>query len=147
MSAPLEMATASAHPAIAGYVRRYTGWQEISPSAARRRETPSADIPLILNLGERFTVRAADAPDAPGDRFGSFVAGIHDRVVETEHPGVSRGVQVDLTPSGARMLLGASMEDLARRTVGLDDVLGAEGPRLVERLADAASQDPTGART
>ena len=131
MGAPLEMATGSPHPGIAGYVRRYTGWREIAPGGVRRCETPSADIPLILNLGDPIAVRSADRP---AERYGSFVAGIHDRVVETEHPGVSHGVQVDLTPLGARMLLGCAMSDVARRTVALSDVLGADGDRLVERI-------------
>ena len=137
MGAPLEMATGSPHPGIAGYVRRYTGWREIAPGAVRRCETPSADIPLILNLGDPFTVRSTDRPGVPAERFGSFVAGVHDRVVETAHPGVSHGVQVDLTPLGARMLLGCGMSDLARRTVALSDVLGRDADRLVERIDDA----------
>ena len=61
--------------------------------------------------------------------------------METEHPGVSRGVQVDLTPLGARMLLGHPMADLARRAVDLDDLIGAEGRRLVDRLVDAGAWD------
>ncbi len=49
------MASGAPHPAIAGYVRRYVGWEEISPGPVRRRENASVDIPLILNLGDPFT--------------------------------------------------------------------------------------------
>ncbi len=135
------MVRAAPHPAIAAHVRGYTGWEEWTAAPMRRRELPSGEIPLILNLGEPFTVGPADGRGAAPARVGSFVAGLHDRAVVTEHPGRSRGVQVDLTPIGARMLLGVPMHALARRTVELEDVIGAEAPRLLERLDDAPGWD------
>jgi len=136
-TASWDMARARPHPAIAAHVRGYTGWDEHTAAPMRRRELPSGDIPLVLNLGAPFTVRPADAPAAAAVRVGSFVAGLHDRAVVTEHPGASCGVQVDLTPIGARMLLGHPMHELARRVVDLDDVVGPGAPRLLERLAAA----------
>lgn len=137
MDERLEAVARPPHPALAGIVRAYTAWDERAAGPVRRREMPSVDVPLILNLGPPFRVREAAAPERRAVSHGSFVAGLHDRAVVTEHPGVSRCVQVDLTPIGARMLLGHPMHALARRVVALDDVLGAEGRRLVDRL-DAA---------
>ncbi len=54
-----------------------------------------------------------------------------------ETPGSQAGIQVNLTPLGAHLLLGLSMHELTNRVVELDDLLGAEGNRLVERLHDA----------
>jgi AraC-like DNA-binding protein len=45
-----------------------------------------------------------------------------------------RGVQVDLNPLAARMIFRESMHSLAREVVALEDLLGAEGPLLEERL-------------
>ena len=55
----------------------------------------------------------------------------------TEHDGVAAGVQVDLTPLGARMLLDGAMHEVAGHVLGLDDVLGRLGAELPERLACA----------
>jgi AraC-like DNA-binding protein len=137
MSGELRMASQAPHPAAAAYVRRYIAWEERSAAPVVRRESASVDIPLILSLGAPFAVRPVAGGGGGAHRVGSFVAGVHDHPVDTEHPGVARGVQVDLSPLGARMLLGIPMSELARRTVDLEDLLGRQARLLVERLADA----------
>src|SRR5206468_3885999 len=66
-----------------------------------------------------------------------FVAGLSDSFTLTEHAGVSRGLQVNFTPFGARLCFGVPMEELTNRAVGLDELLGAEGAQLTVRLAEA----------
>ena len=135
MSEDLRMATAAPHPAVAGVVRRLVAWEEGAGAVpVVRRETASVDVPLILNVGEPFSVRPLGGATAARHR-GAFVAGIHDAPVDTACAGASAGVQVDLSPLGARMLLGVPMSELARRTVDLEDVLGAPARRLLEELA------------
>ncbi len=51
---------------------------------------------LIVNLGPRIEV--------DGTSFGSFMAGLHDRPAITRHHGEQAGVQLNLTPLGARRL-------------------------------------------
>lgn len=67
---------------------------------------------------------------------GSFVAAITDSYGIVEHEGVSHGLQVDLSPLGAYLLLGVAMHELSDLVVGVEDVLGAAAPLLVEALAD-----------
>jgi AraC-like DNA-binding protein len=74
-----------------------------------------------------------------GRSFGSFIAGLHETWVTTEFEREASGVQVNLTPLGAFLLLGRPMHELTNRTLGLDDVLGTEGRVLGERLAAVAS--------
>ncbi len=116
------------HPALAPHVRGgYLGYVERVGAPLRRLEVPHDAIVVILNLGPPLLVGS----EAPALRR-SFVAGLHDRAVVTEHPGEQRGIQLDLTPLGARMLLGLPMRELARRVVDLDAVVPGE---LVDRLA------------
>jgi AraC-like DNA-binding protein len=68
---------------------------------------------------------------------GGFVAGLGDRFAITEHEGRQRGVQVDLTPTGARRLFGIPMSELAGRIVALRDLLPAGQRALTERLSAA----------
>jgi AraC-like DNA-binding protein len=51
------------------------------------------------------------------------------------------GLQVDLTPLGARMALGVPMHELARRSVELEDVIGGEARTLADRLHATPSWD------
>jgi AraC-like DNA-binding protein len=86
---------------------------------------------VILNFGPAFRLAG---PDAPWCERSSFVAGVHDRYALDASTGASYCLQVDLTPIGAHRFLGLPMDELANRVVDLDDVLGAFGRRLTERL-------------
>ncbi len=112
---------------LRGSVESYTGYVEHATSPMRRLEVPFAGIPMILSLGPSILV--------DGVRHRSFVAGLDDRATVTEYAGEQHGVEVKLTPLGARRLLGLPMRELARRVVAIEDLLGSE--RLVERLQDA----------
>jgi AraC-like DNA-binding protein len=93
-------------------------------------------VTVILGLGPKLRIGGPD--QAPGE-YDSFIAAVNDSYAITEYDGVSRGVQVDLSPFGAHMLFGVAMHELAELVVPLDDVLGSAAPLLVERLDDAPS--------
>jgi AraC-like DNA-binding protein len=117
--------------ALAGRVTGYYGFEEKTPEPVRQREGPGADVVVILTFEEHWLI--------DGERHTSFLGGLHERQVTTEHPGRSLGMQVNLDPLAARALVGAPLHELAQRTVPLEDVLDA--PFLVERLADARGWD------
>src|SRR4051812_19612847 len=121
-----EMVSRESHPALRPHVRRYCGYVEDTPAPLRRVETANADIPVIVSLGPVLEV--------DGHTFTSFVAGLHDRQTHTEHGGRQRGIQIDLTPVAAGMVLGVPMHELANRVVALEDVLGTDASGLAERL-------------
>ncbi|NUP20105.1 MAG: AraC family transcriptional regulator [Streptomyces sp.] len=91
---------------------------------------------MIISLGDDFVVRD---PRTGENVLRSFVAGLHDSYVLVGNTGGSRGIQVDLSPVGARMLLGVPMREVANRTVGLEEVVGRWAPTVAERLAEAVS--------
>jgi len=72
-----------------------------------------------------------------GASFAAFVGGLSDRPTDTEFVGAAGGVQVDLTPLGARRILGLPMEELTNHVAALEDVLGRRAGELVERLREA----------
>lgn len=113
---PMLLATRLPHPALRPLVvTGYTGYHERTDVPLRRVETPHPAIVVIVNLGP--------ALDVDGAAFGSFVAGLTDLPVLTEHPGEQAGIQLDLTPQGARMLLGVPLREVARAVVDLDALL------------------------
>ena len=117
------------YPAVRGLVGEYCGYQEITGGPLARRQVPHGAITLIVNLGEPLTV--------DGRGYGSFVAGLHERPVRTEHPGRQYGIQLDLPPLTAYALLGHPPGELGNAVVGLDDLLGRDARGLVEALAEA----------
>jgi AraC-like DNA-binding protein len=95
-----------------------------------RREAAPAGVPLILAWSGTVTVPGS------GGFSGGFVAGPTDRWTDTVSRGDAAGVQVDLTWRGARAVLGLPLVELRHATVTVEDVWGAAGRRLVERLAE-----------
>jgi AraC-like DNA-binding protein len=114
-------------PALRGRVMSYYGFSEDTGTPVRRREGPGVDVVVILSLEEHWLIDEV--------RHTSFLAGLHEAQVTTEHPGRSLGIQVNLDPLAARELVALPLHELANRTVPLEDVL--QEPFLVERLATA----------
>lgn len=121
------------HPALAGLVRGMAGFWERSAGPVRRRELPSGDAVVILDLDAGWEVAGEHAPV----RLGSFASGLSAGPAFAGHDGRATCLQLDLTPAGVRALLGVPAGELAGRAVELDALLGDEARRLVERLADA----------
>ncbi len=115
---------------LAGRVTTYYGFEMETPEPVEQREGPGTDVVVILTFEEHWLI--------DGERQTSFVAGLHERQVTTEHPGRSLGMQISLDPLAARALLGAPLHELAGRSAPVEEVLD---PFLVERLALAADWD------
>lgn len=121
-------------PELRGLVLEYQGYREASAAAVIRRETPVPVVPVILIFEAGFRLRTVDGW-TPLDR--SFVAGLHEHSVLVGSDGRAHCAQIDLTPPGARCLLGVEPGDLRNRVVDLEAVIGAQVVRLVDRLAEA----------
>jgi AraC-like DNA-binding protein len=116
---------------LCGWASSYYGFGEDTGLPVRRREGPGVDIVVILAFEEHWLI--------DGERQRSFIAGLHETQVTTEHPGRSLGMQINLNPLAARALTGLPLHELAERTVALEEVL--REPFLVERLATARDWD------
>jgi len=116
---------------LAGRVTTYYGFELDTSEPVRQREGPGTDVVVILTFEEHWLI--------DGERHTSFVAGLYERQVTTEHPGRSLGMQVNLDPLAARALVGAPLHELAHRTVPLEEAFDA--PFLLERLAGAPDWD------
>ncbi|HEX4212742.1 MAG TPA: helix-turn-helix domain-containing protein [Candidatus Dormibacteraeota bacterium] len=129
-----ELVHASPEPSLRGVVIGYEGFRH-DVAGALMREHPSALVPVIIDFADGWQVSSPADGYRPQRRRG-FVAGVHDGTALVEALGPTRGVQVNLTPLGARRLLGVPMHELVNRTFLLRDVLGREVDLLTERLAE-----------
>jgi AraC-like DNA-binding protein len=127
-----EMVSQAAAPRLRQHVLGYCGYEEETVGFTRRRELPSGEVIVIIGFGPKLRTTY---PDLAPDRIAthrSFVAGLHETHCFVESPGTQAGIQVNLTPLGAHLLLGLSMRELTNRVVELDGLLGAEGELCVE---------------
>jgi AraC-like DNA-binding protein len=127
-----ELASRDAHPSLRGEVSSYIGYVEDTTRPLRRREVATADVTLVISFGPTLDVLDLDGA---GARHASFVAGLSNAPVLIEHAGIQHGIEVNLTPLGARRLLGVPMRALTNRVVELDGVL-SDADLLAERLHD-----------
>lgn len=125
-------------PRLARHVLGYCDYDERTSSFTRRRELPSSATVLIVNLGEPIEVRLEGAAGWATQSDG-FFAGLHDSYAVTATAGSQQGVQVNLTPAGAHLLLDRPMHELTRSVVGLEELFGRSGRVLRERLGEAGS--------
>jgi AraC-like DNA-binding protein len=113
--------------------RELTGYEEFGPPP--RREPANGEIHLIVGIGDPLRI---GGPANPVE-LRSFVAGLSTTWADTDMPGPavwSAGIQVPLDPVGARTLLGVSLDEVRDRCVGLEDLFGAEGRSLEERVGN-----------
>jgi AraC-like DNA-binding protein len=123
-------------PALREHVVELEGYEERAAAPVRRRHLPATFVPLILNFGAPW--RLFDPADQRRVvEQSSFVSGLGEAGGMTEAAGEALCVQVNLTPLGARRILGVPMHELENVEVGLDDVFGRDAERLEERLFEA----------
>lgn len=118
-------------------VLRYEGFTSRVGAPVVFREMACSYVPIIIDLGHGWTVSHRDQAGTAPLRLHSFVAGLTDGPVLVGHSGTARCLQVDLTPLGARRILGLPLAEVANRTLPIDDVLGRGGADLVQRIGNA----------
>lgn len=123
--------------ALDGRLRRLTGFVEHADGPVHRREVPNGGVTLILGIDARIRISSGGGSGT----FGSFVAGLHNIPVDTEHSGSYRCIQADLTPLGAYQLLGIPMSELTNTVAGTDTLAEPAWCELGERLTEAPSWD------
>lgn len=127
-----ELVHGAPDPRLDGYVLNYCAYDERTGSFTRRRELPGDRVVIIVNLGAPLRVLGA------GEFATGFLAGMDDTYSVTETGGAQRGVQIDLSPVGAHLLLRLPMHEVFGRLVTLEELFGGRGLLLWEALACAA---------
>ena len=137
------LAVRSPAPALACAVASdYLGYDESSATPVHRRQFAVPRAVLIIDLGPPLRLRDPDS-DAPAvcHPFG-FLAATGEHATLTDHDGRSRGIEVNLTPIGAHLLLkNAPMSSLAGHTLALCDIFTGAMRHLGEQLADCEDWD------
>lgn len=116
-------------------MRWYDGYRLSGFPAGEHRGLPSTDLTVVLTIGEPLELAEAAAPGQRPGRFAALASGLATAPVTIAHDGNQHGIQLALTPAGARALLGVPAAALGAWVVDLEDVLGAAARELQDRIA------------
>jgi transcriptional regulator GlxA family with amidase domain len=91
-------------------------------------------LTLVVSAGQPVILLH---PSAAVGRHASLIGGLRTQPVLIGQAGRQAGVQVMLTPLGARAILGVPAAELAHRELALPDVLAGTAAELVDRVRAA----------
>ncbi|MGP4016109.1 helix-turn-helix domain-containing protein [Saccharopolyspora sp. 5N708] len=91
---------------------------------------------MVIALDDTVDIAATTGPD---QSLTALAAGLHAQVVRINHGELQHGIQLGLTPLGARALLGMPAGELVDRSVDLTAILGRAATELAERLHTATT--------
>ncbi|MBD0283090.1 MAG: AraC family transcriptional regulator [Thermoleophilaceae bacterium] len=137
-----ELVFGNPDPRLRAYVVHYCAYDEETSTFTRRIEAPALRAPLIFNFGPPIAVCAPRAEVSDWRLLDDgLVAGLYDTYALVESSGSQSGVEVYLTPVGARLVLGMPMRHLKGQVITLDECFGALAGLVREQLLEAASWD------
>lgn len=119
------------------YVALYSGYRQEGLAPARHRGLPSPYLTLIVTLDDPLTIAVHPDPSRAPGSYRTLLGGLHTSPAEIVHGGRQSGIQVGLSPLGARALLGLPAGELAGIDVHADQVLGPVAAELQERVRTA----------
>lgn len=136
-SALVDVATGVPAHGLRGLVDQYVGYQLSGFPPGVHRGLPSRHLTFIISLGPPIEV-LADAGTS-STSFAAVLSGFHSGPALIRHNGEDYGIALELTPAGARRLFGLPAGALASTIIEPEDVVGAAGRHLQDRLAAAKS--------
>lgn len=125
-------ATARPCPALRPFVTRYDGYRMSGFEAGTHVGMPSPDITVIIPLDDPLELAW---PGEPSARFGPLASGLGTTPITIFHSGAQHGIQLSLTPRGARTLLAVPAAEIKDLVVSLDDLLARDAAEIHHRIA------------
>ncbi|MGQ0717041.1 MAG: helix-turn-helix domain-containing protein [Pseudonocardiales bacterium] len=140
MNQPLvQMVAGRPRPRLSPLVARYTGYRIEGAEPGVHRGLPSRHLTFIVTLSGTVDLATMPVPTQPPASFVTLASGLHAAPVLVQHDGHQHGIQLSLTPLGARVLLGLPAGKLATTVIDLDTLLGPIASELVDRLRSAGT--------
>lgn len=123
-------------PPLRPFIAWYAGFRHTGPPA-RHRGLPSPYLTLIFTLDEPLTLTQHPDPRQPPGRYVTLVGGLHAAPALITHDGRQSGIQLMLSPLGARALLHLPAGELASLDLDGSQVLGPLAAQIQERVRSA----------
>ena len=124
---------------LGAVVDEHHGYRQRGVAPARHLGLPSPFLTVIFTLDEPLRIARQVDPAQPPGAYERLVGGLHTYAAVIEHDGSQSGIQLQLSPLGARALFGLPAGVLAGIDVCGSELLGARASELREQLCEAAS--------
>ena len=118
------------------FVSGYTGYRQEGVAPVRHRGLPSPELTFIVTLDDPLAIDAHPDPGQPAGSYDTLLGGLHTSPALVSHQGRWSGVQLGLTPLGARTLLGLPAAGLANWDAEATDVIGGFAAQLRELVVE-----------
>jgi AraC-like DNA-binding protein len=125
------------HPLLRPFVAAAVGYRHEDVPPTVHRGLPSPHLTLIVTVEGPLRIAAHPDPAQPPGSFDALAGGLHTRPALIAQDACQAGVQLSLTPLGARALLGLPARELFSVDAPLGDVVGSDATGLVDRLRTA----------
>ena len=133
---PSRSAIRAPHPALRSLVEDYHGYRIADVPPGIHHGLPSRALTLVIALDDPLELGWL-GHDHTRRRFWSVAAGLTTAPAAITHEGRQVGIQIGLTPQGARALFGVPAGELAEHLLPLSDVVGPVEQRLYDAVASA----------
>jgi AraC-like DNA-binding protein len=124
---------ADLRPHVAGC----TGYRQAGIAPAAHRGLPSPWLTMIITLDDPLVISRHPDPRQPASTHDFLLGGLHTSPALITHQGRQSGLQLALTPLGARSLLGIPAGELASIDVEASEVIGRLAGEVRERVLAA----------
>ncbi|MGH9112559.1 MAG: helix-turn-helix domain-containing protein [Acidimicrobiales bacterium] len=129
-----EWASALPAPPLRAFIERYLGYRMSGLTPGLHRGLPSRHLTFIVSIGPAIDVVAQTDPHQAPASYHVVVGGLQARAATISYGRHQEGVAIELSPLGARVLLGMPSRVLWDASIECADVIGSQGWELWERL-------------
>ena len=140
MAEQLNESTVRRPPALlAPYVEEIVGYRMAGYQPGEHVGMPSRHLTFIVSFDDPLELSVLPDGRRQTTRFDAMLGGLHTTPAMIRHDGRQHGIELDVTPAGARALFGLPAGALAATVVPLDALWGRLAGELLDRLDAATS--------
>jgi AraC-like DNA-binding protein len=111
------------HPRLTGLVAAMIGYAFDAGDMTSHRGMPSTSLTVVLALGQPLRVGWLDRPESD-QPFWTVASGLSVGAADIVQDGHQEGIQLGLTPAGARAIFGVPAAELHDGMVSFEELIG-----------------------
>jgi AraC-like DNA-binding protein len=120
------------------FVASWTGYRQAGEPSAVHRGLPSPFLTVIFTLDDPLVIAAHPDPRQRPGAFQTLVGGLHTSPALIAYGGRQSGIQLAVTPLGARALLSMPAGELAGIDVHGSEIFGGLAGEVQDRLRESS---------
>nr|WP_221333028.1 helix-turn-helix domain-containing protein [Nocardia transvalensis] len=122
-------------PRLRAFVRGYEGYRLRGFEPGTHVGMPGTVLTVIVTIDEPLWLPVSPHPQQGPGHWETIASGLTVRPCTIAHSGFQHGIQLAVTPLGARALLGVPVAELGSWVIDLADLVGADARELRERIS------------